>query len=42
MPALIEHFGFWPLVAKRLARLAEAPNESLHLTPFDYRSGQGN
>ena len=32
MPTLIEHFGFWPLVAQRLARRAEAPNQSLHLT----------
>jgi len=32
MPTLIEHFGFWPLVAERLARMAEAPNQSLHLT----------
>jgi hypothetical protein len=30
MPTLIEHFGFWPLVAQRLARMAEAPNQSLH------------
>ena len=29
MPTLIEHFGFWPLVAQRLARMAEAPNQSL-------------
>ncbi|MDX6558329.1 MAG: hypothetical protein QOF72_1378 [Blastocatellia bacterium] len=33
MPTLIEHFGFWPLVAQRLARMAEEPNQSpLHLT----------
>jgi hypothetical protein len=36
MPTLIEHFGFWPLVAQRLARMAEAPNQSL---PF--RQAQG-
>jgi len=32
MPTLIEHFGFWPLVAQPLARMAAAPNQSLHLT----------
>jgi hypothetical protein len=32
MPTLIEHFGFWPLVAPRLTRRAEAPNQSLQLT----------
>ena len=32
MPTLIEHFGFWPLVAQRLARMAEAPNQSLEAT----------
>jgi len=32
MPTLIEHFGFWPLVAQRPAQMAEAPNQSVHLT----------
>ena len=32
MPTLIEYFGFLPLVAQRLARRAEAPNQPLQPT----------
>ena len=39
MPTQIEHFGFWPLVAQRLARMAEAPNHSIERMEAS-RSGQ--